>query len=264
MVFCRVGSFICSQALGAIRCKRWLVAGCFTLLPVFAFAGCLLDTQDVNIVALAENRAGQLLYCEYHYSEADQRKVLYVGPSGQIIATKLIDQTLSDIAPNIVQLDQRSGERREVRQLASTIGSTFQLIYQKNRNTSAEQDTVTLKGDVIVDAGFDPFVREHWDELITDEVQRFNFIAPGRSDAIRLKLVPSPKASQCGQDTIDPKQALCLTLKVSNLVIGLFADNIYLTYDRSSKKLITYQGLVNLTDERGGSLSAILRYKYPN
>jgi hypothetical protein len=116
----------------------------------------------VGDAASAEN--GELLYRELHYrSDAAallSERVEYVSPAGELLVQKTLDSSLSPITPNVEQSDLRSGTRFSV----SDIGDALDSSYQRSDESMATK-RLDKNERLVVDAGFDPYVRAHWEAL---------------------------------------------------------------------------------------------------
>lgn len=51
-------------------------------------------------------------------------------------------------------------------------------------------------------------------------------------------------------------------LKLSNWLLGFFAPNLRLTYDKQLKKMIEYNGISNILDTNGERKNVTIRYLY--
>ncbi len=223
------------------------------LNPVWA-----CDTHSADIIGAAKSDDGKFSYCEYHYVNPSQTKVDYRLLDGSLIASKTIDYSKSQVAPDVDQRDKRSGEWRSVVKQ----GDSYQLFYQKASGENIETNKVTVKENAIVDAGFDPLIRQEWQSLIDGSKSTFEFVSPVHGKAVTLQVVKPSSDTQCGPHPYDKDSQLCLTIKVNNLLIRAFADPLYLTYDRNSKRLVRFSGVVNINDNEANDVSATIDYRY--
>jgi len=208
------------------------------------------------IVGVAKNSKQEFLYCEYFSEIAEhQFNVNYVRDE-KIFATKELDYSISPYIPTIKQIDQRTGELRE----ANIEHKNLQLTYKENRDKQSETSNFSLEKIDVVDAGFNNFVKSHWDELIAGEMLPLNFaaIANQKSLPLRVTLIPTTKCSH-------PKNILsikyCFSVDIDNSFFRLLISGIKISYDQN-QRLVQFDGLVNIQDDAKKPQNAIINYFY--
>ncbi|WP_226661002.1 hypothetical protein [Microbulbifer aggregans] len=201
---------------------------------------------------------GQVVYCEYHLpaepgqaGTLSQRQVLYYSPEGNIIAKKTIRRVASP-RPDVLQLDLRHGEQRQVQR-----GDRgWQLQYQSRQGENV-RGVVLARDEVdVVDAGFDEFVRQHWDGLLRGDRVAFDFASPvhGRKVGLRARSIPCDEGGS---------SRVCIDVDVAQPLLRLFAGSLHLQYDDESRRLLVFEGVSNVLDARGNSQKVRIRYDYP-
>lgn len=125
--------------------------------------------------------------------------------------------------------------------------------------TSATNDTV-------IDAGFDEFVRRHWDDLLKGEQKPFQFAVPSRFGFVEFKIERTFPDRNPQTDPYYQRQTVSLSMTLASRWLAWLLDPITLTYDRSTKRLLRYEGLSNIRDTRDGAdknYDVDIRYVYP-
>ena len=177
-------------------------------------------------------RTGEFLYQELHRCEPGGAlcSVAYIDLSGATIAEKSIDYRRDDIAPVLRVSDYRNGRELVI---------------------DAEAEA-----NLVVDAGFDNFVRNNWQTLGNSGNIKFKLLVPGRDKPLPMKAKPAA-ATDCDADQ------LCLEVGLNNWLLAALTDPILLTYARDSRQLLRYRGISNLANSNGKSQLVDIRYTYP-
>ncbi|MDW8258274.1 MAG: hypothetical protein RML32_02385 [Gammaproteobacteria bacterium] len=222
------------------------------LLPVTAAA-------DLVFVGEARTIDGkQLLYRELHHVTApgtarERQVVLYQCPdSAAIFARKELDfsRTRRE-APLFELIDARLGYTEGVRMLP---GGRLQ-VFTKPGAKYAERNALLPAGKAIVmDAGFDEFVRMRWAELEARRSVKFSFLVPSRMHAIDFRI------SRHHDIDIAGEPAAVIRLNLSGF-LGWFLPYIDVAYRKSDRLLLRYTGLSNMRDLAGDNLN--VRIDFP-
>ena len=197
------------------------------------FASQVWALEEADIVGEARAiGSGDLLYRELHDCSEDGRfcKVFYHNPMGQVIARKQLDYSKSLQAPALQVQDLR-------------LGTEFRL-------------EGAMAPDLVVDAGFDNFVRERWTDLSSGDVVRFPFVVVGRQKPLKMK-------AGLDEDRPCAKEQVCLAVTLDGWLLSALLDPIRLVYD-SDRRLLQFRGISNIKDENGGSQKVEINYTYRN
>ncbi|WP_041522072.1 hypothetical protein [Gilvimarinus agarilyticus] len=181
-----------------------------------------------------------LLYREVHsYSIINdairQQEVIYTQPDGTPWAQKTLTFGQRPTAPSFTLTDSRNQESLQV-----TVNDKHINIQRSDKGKQYTAE-VGIQSPLVVDAGFDPFVRQHWKSLNQGKPETFFFLLPRRERLVELKLISRPCTKY------DPDLFLCLSLDINNWFLRMLVDTIELTYQRSDKRLVQYRGVSNLS-----------------
>jgi hypothetical protein len=182
--------------------------------------------------------SGKLLYSEDYFcspaedgSATGRCSVVYRDERGDMIARKEIDYSRSLQAPSLLINDYR--QAREL------------------------QMEFTDQPDLVVDAGFDNFVRLNWDQLSEGDPVKFRFLVAGRDSPLKMK-ARADDSDSCDEETF------CLTISLDSWLLGSFVDPIELTYSRDDRRLLRFRGISNIRDAAGATQEVDIRYRYPS
>lgn len=108
---------------------------------------------------------------------------------------------------------------------------------------------------LVIDAGFDAFVRRYWDELVAGASREFQFPFADRSSLVEMRIKPLT----CSYAT---KTEQCFRLELANWFLRMVVKPIELGYDAGSRRLTRYRGLSNIGDGKGNGLVVDIHYDY--
>ncbi len=203
---------------------------------------------------------GSVAYRELHYPAPGlpglSSRVEYQDASGRTIVSKSLDFSRSMTAPAIDQLEHRTCTRVFTRHADDRLEAG----YQRDAATALRTDSVRLTPDLIVDAGFDPFVRSQWQRLSAGDSVKASFFLPARMDTITVSIAPVAR-EECEQA---PGEVLCLVVKPAGMlrVVGLFVEPLRLAYDIERQRLQMFRGVSNLLDDEGKPQDVVVLFEY--
>jgi hypothetical protein len=211
---------------------KYLGAGIFSIVMAsIAFAE---EAAVATVVGTAyDQKSGNLLYTEQHFCNVENRlcTVEYRDNFGAMIAQKHLDFSESLIGPSLVMTDYRQA---------------IELSFP-----ASEVD------DMVVDAGFDNYVRSKWDELFSGSPVRFPFLVVGFDKPLNMR-ANREDTPGCDDDK------LCLSISLDSWLLGMLTDPIELSYSRDSRRLLRFSGMSNIKGAAGETLTVDIDYSYEN
>lgn len=196
---------------------------------------------------------GEALYSESHWRYDDDGVatglVLYRCPDGSPFARKHIRATANAQAPDFDLLDARTGYTEGVR------GSGDRREVYVRTSAGAPERTAALQdhAELVVDAGFDAFVRDHWD-VLNGSATSLAFVVPSRLGAMKFEV------SRVGAETVDGRPAQRLRLALGTWYGGLL-PHIDVVYDNATRHLLRYEGTSNVRD--ASARNVVVRIEFP-
>lgn len=184
--------------------------------------------------------SGALIYVEEHLlreqaGQAVERLVLYRCADGTPFARKQVEYGAQPFAPTFelvdARLDYREGLRRE--------GGAW--IVFGGAGARAQQTPLDEDESIVADAGFEPFVREHWAQLQAGDSVPIDFLVPSRARSYGFRL------SKVEALEIEGEAASRMRLSLSG-VFGLFAPAIDVIYRDSDQWLLRFEGMTNIRE----------------
>lgn len=219
------------------------------------------SSHDADIIGEAFSVDGeQLIYREYHFLNSSDRthRVVYSWPNGETFAEKSVDYSTGFTTPSFLQKDQQTGEliTVEVEQNAITLRQS-----RSSSSPSAARETV-LRPDnqLVIDAGFDHFVRRHWQALLAGDVMDFAFPSVHQQTLYQLRI----RHQVCNVDTAAAKSGAereCFIIEPQNWFARIWVQGIELVYQRADQRLLRYTGIANILPA-GEDNRVDIRYHY--
>ena len=185
--------------------------------------------------------SGALLYTEQHLLQIDndrprERLVVYRCPDGRAFGRKTVAYNdAMPAAPAFAMQDARLGYREGARRDGDG------LFTWSDFGASGEPagERVDETPDLAIDAGFDAYVREHWNALQAGEKLSVDFLVPSRGRAYAFHIVKR------GEVTIDDAPASVFRLRLGGL-LGWLVSDIDVSYRNSDLRLMRFEGLTNI------------------
>ncbi|MEO6103071.1 MAG: hypothetical protein ABIP44_05465 [Pseudoxanthomonas sp.] len=199
------------------------------LLPLaLSSAGKVVAIEHYEGMAY-EKDSGKLLYRESHWLHDGQRLVLYRCTNGKPFARKQVMGTSA--APDFELVDGRDGYREGVRTRAGK-----REVYSRASASSAENSRpIKDRDNQVIDAGFDTYVRQQWDELARSHRQRIAFLVPSRLQDMDFKI--SPMAGNANSR----RYGLALDAWYGGVV-----PSMTVTYSNADRSLLRFEGIGNI------------------
>jgi hypothetical protein len=151
--------------------------------------------------------------------------------------------------PDFNMTDTRSGYAEGVRRTAQGLRAYSQL----NATSPRRETTVALRPNLVIDAGFDDFVRLNWRELEAGKAVNFPFLVPSQLDTYNFKIRKHREV------TIEGSTASVIRLNLSG-VLAWFTPYIEVSYRQADQVLMRYEGLTNIRNADGELLEAVIDF----
>ncbi len=205
---------------------------------------------DLTFIGRAHDLdTGTLLYVEVHAvsdsgEPRESRVVSYRCANGATFARKTLDFSGAREAPAFSLVDARSGVSEGLER-----GARGPTVFERSRGTPGRSKALGDVAGMVADAGFDEFVRAHWEALDAGDALVVPFLVPSRLDTVRFRV------RKAGETTIDGRPASVFRLSVAS-PLGWFLPDIDVSYRRQDQRLLRYRGVTNLRDGAGDMISA--------
>jgi hypothetical protein len=223
------------------------------LLVGMAHAAPTVASTD-RFTGTAYPRSGnQMLYREVHFlyqAQGQPRQlVLYQCPDGKPFARKVLQDSPASSAPNFEFVDGRSGFRAGVR----GNNADRDLYLQKSSGSAERSQKMSLPAGTVIDAGFDTYVRSHWDALGHANAT-VPFLVASRWTVMNVRVGSSADAVEQGV----PMRVMHMRL---DTWYGFALPEIDLSYTLANHRLWRFEGPGSIRDSQGRD--QIVRIEFP-
>lgn len=192
---------------------------------------------------------GHLMYTESHWLYADHgvpaRLVLYRCPDGRPFAHKWLREDGPAQAPDFELTDGRTGYREGVRRT----GDGRIVFMQPGGGATERTAKLPDSPDLVIDAGFDAYIRQHWDRLGRGESETVPFLIPSRLGALDFKV------RRLDDALVEGRPARRYRLGLASW-IGFALPHIDVAYDAANRELLQFVGLANIRGSNGDNVRA--------
>ena len=237
--------------------RRGRACRVFVLLSSFAapvMAAAVIPDRYLTYLGTATApHSTEVLYGErhvLHYREGRlvDRVVLYTCPDGRPFARKTAVYG-DPMAPDFLLEDHSTGMREGVR-----IEADRRVVFFRRVRVEAEKsgELPSVPG-LVVDTGFDEFIRANWRQLMTGPGVDMHFLVPSRLESMTFTVQHVRTSSLDGMPTE------VFRLKLAG-VLGWVLPGIDVSYSADDPVLMRYQGLSDLRDAAGNNFQASITF----
>ncbi|MDP4546267.1 hypothetical protein [Marinobacter sp. MDS2] len=230
----------------AMICAILLTSGP-TAAETFEFTGTAesVDTQS----QLYEERHQVTGICSDAGFQPLEHTVSYhKGPDDRRFAVKTLEYGKHPSRPSVVFRQPDFDESLEIR---FTDSNQLTIDWQPP-SENRKRFQVIYSNRLVIDAGFDQFVRANWQAVTAGESLPFRFLAPTSGDHYGFVLEPAPDAA------IDAD--VVIQIRPTSVVLRFLVDPIILGYNQNGA-LTHYQGLTNIRANQETNHTALIRYR---
>lgn len=177
-------------------------------------------------------------------------RVTYKKPDGSVIAQKVVRFDQNTVAPDFLKEDYRTGFQEG----ATQDKTHLTLLLKRTADGDMKKTKLQKPEDLVIDAGFNQYVIQHWDALLKGKRQVFKFAIPTRNEYFQFRLEKS------GTEQIEGRETVVFRMALNAFLFRLFVDDIIVGYDAETKSLSFYKGLSNIRDNDGELYKAMIKF----
>lgn len=201
-------------------------------------------THSVGVARDVNNQ--ELRYIEHHQYFDNGRHLVryYDGDQGLLLEKEMLYPGLPQ-HPDVRHTDYLNNIDIEIRAEATT-ATIIRRQGEKQRSFSFE-----LSEDIIIDAGFNTYIRSNWEAFKQGDQQQVKFAVAGQERLLTMNIRSYPRKDG----------GLDFTIAPANLIVKLLLSPINLTYD-ADKQLMRYTGFSNLKQPQASSREVSISFSH--
>jgi hypothetical protein len=197
--------------------------------------------------------SNEFLYGERHLlryrdGQPAERVVLYTCSDGSAFARKTVSY-VEPMSPDFELDDAANGMSEGVR----SDGNGRTVFFREGRLANEKTGPVPQVHGLVIDAGFDEFIRANWPSLMRGKPVEMIFLVPSRVEEIKFR------AQHVRSDDLDGIPVEVFRLKLAG-VIGWVLPALEVSYGSQTHVLMRYEGLSDLRDPAGDNFEAVITF----
>jgi hypothetical protein len=232
----------------------------FTAVAIIAIGNLSIaaTTYTETYDGVAKNKNGDIVYSEHHTAtfssdgKIQTAKTDYKDASGKIVGVMNSDFTENLTTPTYNFQDLRNNDTHGIRIEAKSF-----VLFNKDKDN--KEKTKVIPRDFAPEAlvvgcqGLHYYLRDNFETIKDKKNVPLKFLIPGKLDYYSFRM------NYKGES---PEGLITLEIEISNAFLRIFAPNLTVQYDKKNKRLVRYDGLSNIADEKGNLQNVKITYTY--
>lgn len=226
------------------------------ILVAFLFYGFSSGIEDKTYEGIAiDNKSLEFIYKEIHEELFEEGKHIrtitsFVCDQNNEFAKRELDFRNSFQKPTYRLMDKRSGLMEEVTYKGN---NQFEIRYRKNTKSKLKEKSIFVPEPAIVDGGFNYFIKNNWDRILSEEQLNFNFLSVAFQDYFSFRIYRVKEKET-------KNKIVVLKMETQSALLRMLMNPIYISYDLNTRRILKYEGISNIRNNKGSSYKALLQY----
>lgn len=228
----------------------------FNLLNCIAIAVHASPQQIKIFQGIARNAAGEIVYIENHrlvYEDGRHRhnQTHYMDAEGVEVAVLNANFTAHPYVPSYHFEDKRF-DREDGTEVT---GGEVNVYGRSLKDTSRRENTLSMSENMMTGQGLHFYISDHLEELMNPgTAKQVEFLVPLQGKSFDFRI--SCSAIDQARGTVTFK------IEADNWFVRLFAPNLEVTYEKATKRLLSYKGISNILSPDKKVQNVVITYHY--
>ncbi len=207
-----------------------------------------LGASVTHTIGVARDQDDQeIRYIEHHQYLADgQHRVRYFSPEYELLAEKVMFYPGLPQHPTLTQSDFVTDT-----QITIALQDEIAEMIKTNSDEETSSFRFALADNIVIDAGFDTYIRANWEAFADSPKQRVKFAVAGQPRLLEMEIRRQP--GQNGQTTY--------TVRPTNWLVRVLLPEIKLAYTED-RQLLRYEGFSNLKPGPGEGRHVVIEFDH--
>lgn len=211
------------------------------------YRGSAFDTER-NAPAYVEEHHEGFLAGKHVCTRTD-----FMGTDGKPMAVRTLDFGRFDCKPDYIFRDLRNGYEEGAAVDPAQGAARIRVHFRDSSKAPLKEKQIKVPEPCVINGGVGQFVRRRWDELAAGKKILFNMVIPARLDYFRFEAYVDREYSLSAGES-KGRAYLPVVIEPKSAVLSMLLPIIVLYVDVETKRLLRYQGIVNVADSKGRSL----------
>lgn len=220
-----------------------------------AYRGSAYDTERNSAAYLEEHREG-FLAGKHVCTRTD-----FLAPGGKPMAVRVLDFGRYDCKPDYIFRDLRNGYEEGAAVDPAKGAAEIRVHFRDSAKAPVKEKRIEVPEPCVINGGVGEFVRQRWEDIAAGKKASFNMVIPARLDYFRFEAYVDRKYSLSPAES-KGRPYLPVVVEPKSTVLSMLLPTIVMYEDVATKRLLCYQGIVNVADAKGRSLR--VRTDYPD
>jgi hypothetical protein len=192
---------------------------------------------------------GERHMLRYHGGRLAERVVLYTCGDGAPFARKTV-RYVTPFAPDFLLEDASTGLREGVR----SVDDVRSVFFRSGGAAAEKARRLPQDAELVADAGFDEFIRAHWQPLLAGKAPEMHFLVPSRLEDLSFEI------RHLRSETLEGIRIEVFRLNLAGL-LGWFMSPLEVAYSAGEHDLLRYAGPSDLRDAAGNNIQVQITYR---
>jgi hypothetical protein len=241
-------------------------------LPPFSAAGIILSALALPVLSADTTKAAPYRGAAY---DTERKAPAYVeeivegfvgdkhvtthttfhGPDGKPMADRNLDFGRHDFKPDYLYRDFRNGYEE-----GAQVGATdIRVHFKDSGKEPLKEKRIKVPEPCVINGGVGEFVKHRWADIAAGKQVHFNMVIPARLDYFKFVAYVDRKYTLTPAES-KGREYLPVVIEPKSTVLNMLLPAIVMYEDVKTKRLVHYQGIVNVADAKGRSLRVKTAY----
>lgn len=179
----------------------------------------------------------------------------FLGPDGKPMAERRLDFGRHDFKPDYIYRDFRNGYEE-----GAVVGAKdIRVHFKDSHKDPLKEKRIQVPEPCIINGGVGEFVKQRWADIAAGKRVPFNMVIPARLDYFKFVAYVDRKFALTDAEAKGRKY-VPVVIEPKSKVLSMLLPTIVMYEDPATRRLVHYQGIVNVADDKGRSLRVKTEY----